>query len=176
QVASVCLGIEHLINKRRRVAEETAVGDATKRGRIPAGQQARLCCENNKETRRNQHQNQHQHQRRQEQHRLQHQRKRQVRRGGSRDLSPSCRLCESTLRVLSIARAHERRCRQQQRLRRQVDKSDGDQKEDGTRATAAPAPTSAAGCDACRMWSMVSERCASLGIFLPNDGLMFPGG
>lgn len=45
-----------------------------------------------------------------------------------------CRLCQSTKRVLNIIRAHNK------------------QKHD------------APNCGACRMWAMVTERCASLGI------------
>ena len=58
----------------------------------------------------------------------------------------SCRLCESTRRVLIMARAHVKR--------RHRDGSD---------------------CGACGVWAKVMDRCASLGIVAANGASAWPG-
>ncbi|CAN0206479.1 unnamed protein product, partial [Ectocarpus sp. 8 AP-2014] len=137
QVASVCLGIEHLMNKRRRCAK----GAATRVPPAPlAGQQqARLSRDSSGDAR-------------------------DSSCSGGGDHQHACRLCESTLRVLSTALLHVKRCRHNRK------KHLDDDKKSGNIARAPPASSSSSGCDACRMWSAVGDRCASLGIPFPNGG------
>ncbi|CAB1113726.1 unnamed protein product [Ectocarpus sp. CCAP 1310/34] len=135
QVASVCLGIEHLMNKRRKCAK----GAATRvRPAPPAGQQqARLSRESGDA--------------------------RDSCSSDGRDHQHPCRLCESTLRVLSTALLHVKRCRHNRK------KHLDDDKKSGNNARAPPAVSSSGdGCDACRMWSAVGDCCASLGIPFSN--------
>ncbi|CAN0426022.1 unnamed protein product, partial [Ectocarpus sp. 12 AP-2014] len=135
QVASVCLGIEHLMNKRRKCAK----GAATRaRPAPPAGQQQAPLSRDSGDAR-------------------------DSCSGGGRDHQHPCRLCESTLRVLSTALLHVKRCRNNRK------KHLDDDKKSGNNARAPPAASSSGdACDACRMWSAVGDRCASLGIPLPN--------
>ncbi|CAN0273830.1 unnamed protein product [Ectocarpus fasciculatus] len=141
------MGIEHLMNKRRRSTKGR--GRAT-RVSPPAGQQTRLFRDKSSDDAGGDscsggdHQCDHDH-------------------------PSSCRLCESTLRVLSTALLHVRRCRHQQKQKQHLDDAESTNK-DGPRAPPAPS------CDACRMWSMVGERCASLGISLPNNVLFATSG
>ncbi|CAM9834058.1 unnamed protein product [Ectocarpus fasciculatus] len=142
QVASVCLGIEHLMSKRRRRAK----GFAARVPPPPAGQQeTRLFRDSSGDARGT------------------------CSGGGDDDHHPSpCRLCESTLRVLSTALLHVKRCRHyHHRQKKKHLDDDGDEKRGSNNARAPPA-TGGGDCDACRMWSAVGDRCASLGISLPN--------
>eukprot|EP00752_Nemacystus_decipiens_P011807 g10476.t1 len=87
----------------------------------------------------------------------------------------SCRLCCSTLRVLSVARAHRKRCRhlQQQQQQQQQQQHEECQAHPSDNRVTSPRVS---GCEACRMWSMVGERCAVLGISLPGDLFASVGG
>ncbi|CAM9672679.1 unnamed protein product [Ectocarpus sp. 4 AP-2014] len=149
QVASVCMGIEHLMNKRRR---STKGRGGAARVSPPVGQQARLVRDKSNDDAGDSCSGDHQC-------------------GGDHDHFSSCRLCESTLRVLSTALLHVRRCRHQQRQKQQH-LEDGESSNNKDVPQAPPAP----GCDACRMWSMVGERCASLGISIPNNLLFAASG
>ncbi|CAM9905562.1 unnamed protein product [Ectocarpus sp. 12 AP-2014] len=146
QVASVCMGIEHLMNKRRR---STKGRGGAARVSPPVGQQTRLFRDKSSEDAGGSCGRDHQC-------------------GGDHDHPSSCRLCESTLRVLSTALLHVRRCRHQQKQKQQH-LDDGESNNNNKNVSQAPP---ASDCDACRMWSMVGERCASLGISLP-DNLLF---
>ncbi|CAM9631649.1 unnamed protein product [Ectocarpus sp. 6 AP-2014] len=148
QVASVCMGIEHLMNKRRRSTKRRG---GTARVSPPVGQQARLFRDKSSDDVGDSCDGDHQC-------------------GGDHDHPSSCRLCESTLRVLSTALLHVRRCRHQQKQKQQH--LDNGESINNNNKDVPPA----SGCDACRMWSMVGERCASLGISIPNNLLFAASG
>ncbi|CAM9601531.1 unnamed protein product [Ectocarpus sp. 13 AM-2016] len=148
QVASVCMGIEHLMNKRRR---SKGRGGAA-RVSSPVGQQAHLFRDKNSDDAGDSCDGDHQC-------------------GRDHDHPSSCRLCESTLRVLSTALLHVRRCRHQQKQKQQhLDDGESNNKKHISQAPPA------SDCDACRMWSMVGKRCDSLGISLPNSLLFAASG
>ena len=118
QVVSVCLGIDHMMKRRRmgRVGSRASYGTVhshagatTANATAPAAATASAAAISETAAKH------------------------------ERDHLASCRLCESTMRVLSIARTHGKR--------RHRDGSD---------------------CGACGVWAKVMTRCASLGIIAAN--------
>eukprot|EP00903_Cladosiphon_okamuranus_P017546 g16160.t1 len=147
QVVSVCLGIEHLMNNISKRRRATArAAGGAARVSPQAGQQPRLRHDTARDSACDQHPSHH--------HR-----------------ASSCRLCYSTLRVLRIARAHVKRCRHQHEQQEQQHRYQ-DHIGDRRTTTSSRLPS----CEACRMWSLVGARCASMGIIPPGDVFASVGG
>ncbi|CAN0422776.1 unnamed protein product, partial [Laminaria digitata] len=113
QVASVCLGIDHMIKRQRmgRIGSRAAASFGTTHARTTTTTTTTTAAAA------------------------------KVAACHDREHLASCRLCLSTRRVLSIARAHGKR-----------------RHRDG----------SSSSCGACGVWAKVMDRCASLGIVSSN--------